>query len=275
MRGLPNKFLVTGTLLAGLMLLAGCGGVGHTTTTGEKSSTATAQENAAVVAAAPDATVKAGTTRMSIALTVKSGSQTAPITGTGSYDYKKHLGELTLVLPAQFGGTMHEIINGNLLYLRLPQLSPKYYVIDVNKVTDGAGTFSQLGNADPSSALDTLRGVTSDVQKIGTETVRGATTTHYRGTLDMAKAAAKAPVAVRQRLLQQLKTVKSAPFDAFIDDAGRLRKMTTHIVLDSTSSVDTVVELFDFGGPVRVAVPPKSQTTDGADLLRLLSGGAK
>jgi hypothetical protein len=271
MRGLLNKIGVTGTILAGLLMLAGCGG--GATTSGK--STTTAAENAAVVAGAPDATIKAGTTRMNISLTVKSGSQTAPITGNGSYDYKKRLGELTLVLPAQFGGTMNEIINGNLLYLRLPQLGPKYYIIDVNKATSGTGTFSQLGNADPSSALDTLRGVTSDVQKLGTETVRGAPTTHYRGTLDMAKAAAQAPVAVRQRLLQQLKTVKSAPFDAFIDDAGRLRKMTTHIVLDSTSSVDTMVELFDFGAPVHVALPPKNQTTDGADLLRLLSGGAK
>jgi hypothetical protein len=271
MQGLLRKFGVTGMALAGLALVAACG---SGASTGAKKTT-TGAENAAIVAAAPDATAKAGTTRMTLSLTVKSGTQTAPITGNGSYDYKKRIGELTLVLPAQFGGTMHEIINGNLLYLRLPQLSPKYYVIDVDKLTDGTGTFSQLGNADPSAALETLRGVTSDVQNIGTETIRGAKTTHYRGTLDLAKAAEKAPVAVRQRLLQQLKTVKSAPFDAFIDDEGRLRKMTTHIVLDSTSYVDTNVEMFDFGAPVRVAIPPKSQTTDGAELLRLLSGGAK
>jgi hypothetical protein len=198
-----------------------------------------------------------------------------PITGIGSYDYRTHLGELTLVLPAQFGGTMQEVIKGNVLYLRLPQLSPKYYVLDVSKLTDGKGTFSQFGNADPSSALDTLRGATSEVQKVGTETVRGAHTTHYRGTIDMAKAAAKAPAAVRQRLQQQLKTVKSAPFDAFIDDQGRLRKMTSHIVLDATHSVDTSVELYDFGAPVHITVPSKRQTTDGAALLRLLTGGAQ
>ena len=274
MQGLPSRPRIATACLTGLLLLTGCGAAtsgGANPTSGPTSGAA----HAAVVAAAPDATVTAGTTRMSIALTVKSGSQTAPITGSGSYDYKKHLGELTLVLPAQFGGTMHEIISGNALYLRLPQLSPKYYLLDVTKLTDGRGTFSQLGNADPTSALDSLRGATSDVQKVGTATIRGARTTHYRGTLDLAKAAAEAPAAVRQRLLQQLKTVKSAPFHAYIDDQGRLRKMTTHIVLNSTTSVDSDVELFDFGTPVRVTVPPRGQTTDGAQLLRLLSGGAQ
>ncbi|MDX6286272.1 MAG: hypothetical protein QOG53_1757 [Frankiales bacterium] len=269
MSRLLDRIRIAGAVLIGVVVIAGCG----TESGGTNSTTGTA--NAAIVAAAPDATARAGSTRMSLSLTVKAGSQTAPITGSGAYDYKKRLGELNLVLPAQFGGTMHEIITGNVLYLRLAQLSPKYYVIDINKLTGGSATISQLGNADPSSALETLRGVTSDVSKVGTETIRGASTTHYRGTIDMAKAASKAPAAVRQRLTQQLKTVKSAPFDAFIDDAGRLRKMTTHIVLDSTTTVDTSVELFDFGAPVRITVPPKSQTTDGAALLRLLSGGAQ
>jgi hypothetical protein len=256
-------------LVAAVLLLAtGCGG-----SSGTGSDTNLGAANAARVAAAPDATAKAGTARINVNVSVKSGTTTFPITGAGSFDYKRHVGELGLTLPAEFGGSLREVISGNMLYLQLPAFGPKYFVLDLDSVTGGQGAFSQLGNADPSAALETLRGAANDVQKVGTATIRGAQTTHYRGTLDLARAAANAPATVRKRLQQQLKTLTSVPFDAFIDDQGRLRKMTNHIDLGANGTVDTAVELYDFGVPVRVKVPAKSETTDGAALLRQLGGG--
>jgi hypothetical protein len=262
---------ICGVAVLALALLAGCG----TNSSGTKPPDNSGSVNAAAVAAAVDTTAKAGTARIAINLTVTSTSANFPITGSGVFDYKRHLGQLTLALPPQLGGTLREVLTGKTLYLQIPTLGSKYYVLDLDEITGGTGTFSQLGNIDPTTALETLRGAAADVTKVGDATVRGARTTHYKGTLDLAKAAEKAPAALRARLRRQLQTLTSVPFDAYIDDEGRLRKMTNHIVLGSTGTVDSTVEMYDFGVPVAVRVPSKAQTTDGSALLRQLGGGAQ
>src|ERR1700674_3467668 len=79
---------------------------------------------------------------------------------------------------------------------RLPRaLAGKQWLkLDLKTLGLDAG---QLGQANPSSSLDILRGVTSDIQNLGPDTVGGVSTTHYRIQIDLAKALQNTPSSLR------------------------------------------------------------------------------
>ncbi|HSH60342.1 MAG TPA: hypothetical protein VK988_12025 [Acidimicrobiales bacterium] len=102
----------------------------------------------------------------------------------------------------------------------------------------------------------------------------------YRGTVDMNKAAAAAPPE-QQQTYQKLAQIygQPLPVEVWIDGDGRLRKMTYAVDLGTlnlppeatqgqkpTGNLNFTIELFDFGTPVSVTVPPADQVTDFAQL---------
>jgi hypothetical protein len=132
------------------------------------------------------------------------------------------------------------------------------------------GTAGQLQQSDPSSALDGLRGVSSDTREVGHATVRGVDTVHYRGTLDVDKAVAKAPEAARDRVRGALSQFDDGTrLDVWIDANGLPQRysLSADIVKDSQRA--TMVEsfdIYDYGVQVDVKVPPASQTATYSEL---------
>jgi hypothetical protein len=61
---------------------------------------------------------------------------------------------------------------------------------------------------------------------------------HYRGTADIARAAQATPAADRAPLLAAAKgfTVTSVPFDAWLDEAGRLRELSQRFTFSTAAS---------------------------------------
>lgn len=247
---------------------------------GGGSSAKTSAQPWTLVAAAPTKTTEAGSARFSIDAATEILGRAIDFKGGGAFDFTSHSGRVAFVLPAALGGaTVDEIVTGETVYLRIPRVTPagKYAAIKVTDLTGGS-TLSQLGNADPTTSLQTLMGVSHDVTKAGSESVRGTPTTHYQGTIDVATAIQAAPAAVRPKISAAFGSLRKLPFDAYIDDQGRLRRFVQHVNLPASAATGgqpvtatSTFDLYDFGTPVHVTAPPANQTVDGSALLQQLS----
>jgi hypothetical protein len=109
---------------------------------------------------------------------------------------------------------------------------------------------------DPLWPLDALFGARNAVE-IGTDHVRGTATTHYRVTIDLARADETLPagVSVPQGPYRALSQIDA---EVWLDPAGRARRIAVKTV--TTSSRDrepiwSIVELWDFGIAADISVP--------------------
>jgi hypothetical protein len=240
-----------------------------------------AQQNVAtLIAATPDKTTAAGTARFTLTAATQVLGQAINFTGSGVFNFSDRSGHVNFRLPQSLGGTaIDEIVTKSTIYLQIPQLIPngKYAAIDLTKLGGGQNPLSQLGNADPSAALEMLRGVSQDVHKVGTATVRGTNTTHYKGTIDIAAATQKVPAFLRGKVRTTFGQLKTLPFDAYIDDQGRLNRLVQTFTIPASTStggkpvtVTSSFDMYDFGIPVHVTAPASSRTVDGSALLSQL-----
>ena len=123
--------------------------------------------------------------------------------------------------------------------------------------------------------LDSLRAVTSKIETVGTEELRGVETTHYRAVIDPAELAKLAPTGdekTSQTLVDQL-TAQSGlgrcPVDVWIDATGFVRKLSmsfsaTQPGTTQSSEASMSFELWDYGESVDIDVPPASQVVDAS-----------
>lgn len=261
-------------LVLGTLLLASCGGG-----SGGGDKQAAAPPADALVQAAAAKSSGSGSSRISVLSTTRIGDQDVAFSGEGAFDYAKKTGQLAFSVPgpdgsAGTGGTIEQRIVGEALYLSLPQQKGVFYKL---RVSDVAGT--SLGSStDPTASLQALQAVTT-VEEVGKEQVRGQEVTHYRGEFDVSEAIDKAQGSVKTILSTGLRgaTVEQVPFDAYLDDEGRLVKMSSRLELPPNARTggkpltsETTVELFDFGTTVAVEVPPAASVRDGAPLLAAL-----
>jgi hypothetical protein len=120
----------------------------------------------------------------------------------------------------------------------------------------------------PTGVLAQLRG-SINTQKVGTATIDGVRTTHYRGTVDVQDALDQATAKERktlQRLLDGAKAhgvdATSTTFDVWVGDDGLVRRLTQRV-----GSVGHLTMTFsDYGEPVRIEAPAADATVDLSDL---------
>jgi hypothetical protein len=237
---------------------------------GSSSDTQTLQP-ADLVKAAVTKTSQQQSSRIVIDTKSDVGAVSVDLKGEGEFDFAKRVGHFSMALPGG-AGKIDEIVLAKTLYLRITSQGPTYYTLPMDEVV---GT--QLGSStDPTAGLQALLAISNDVKRLGTVTVRGAKTTHYRGTYDLKAAVAKAQ-GLAKRVLQSTLTMGATtivPFDAYIDDSGRLRKLdqtvtTTMPQLQGQKvKVLSTLELYDFGLTVNVQKPTATQ--DGTALLTAL-----
>jgi LppX_LprAFG lipoprotein len=215
------------------------------------------------VAQAAQATRSAGTAQVSMTVGVAGQA----LRGGGYVDLKGHAADMSLAMPQ---GTIREIFEGKKLYLQLPSSLRKgalankpWAVIDVGAVAQARGI--DLGalqsQSDPSQTLDQLRSV-GQVHKVGTETVRGTDTTHFKAVVDLRKAAAAKGVSSQaiDTLIQQLGR-STLPIDVWLDNQKRLRRERLALSVQGQTATVTF-ELFNFGTSHNVTPPPAGQTVD-------------
>jgi hypothetical protein len=176
-------------------------------------------------------------------------------------------------------GLSFEIIaDDHAVYLKhpTPAKSGKTWLkTDITGVASGGGAPGQI-LITPSDSLALLTAVSSDVERVGAETLRDAPTTHYTMTIDPRKVLAQQDLTPEQRkgLERALAGNRVEPFpaDAWIDGDGRLRKLRYTLHPGDAATVETSFELFDFGEPGPVELPPASSVATPSDLVDSITG---
>jgi hypothetical protein len=270
-------------LSAGALLftLSGCAGSNGPT----KGGTADARHVAAVRDAA-ETTSKAGTSRMRTAMTVYSGSNQYTFTSQGAFDYAKGRGMLTLDVPPGAGnpGSVEQIVTPTVVYLRNSGQpgQANWAQIDIARLAESGSGGGSVGGTNPATSFQMLRGVSGHVTVLGKKSLNGASVTHYRGTLDLRKAVDASPASDRQAMEAALRMFGDplVPFDAYLDDAGRLRKLEEVFQIRSKKKPEENVkvlssmELYDFGVPVAVQVPDARDVVIPSASLATVSTGS-
>jgi hypothetical protein len=228
------------------------------------------------VAKAADRTQDVAGAHFVMSARVAAEGQTVEFAGPGEIaDHGQKL-HMHMTMPAAILGmkglagksvTFEAIGAGKTFYFRggpFAQVAGKKWVV----VGDDEASFD-LGQNDPSKMLEYLRAV-SQVQEVGTETVRGVKTTHYKARIQLDKVADKvSPEAAHA--LEQLSTglgTNEIPIEAWVSDDGLVRKLAMNWHPKRGSFVLNL-ELFGFGD-VGIAVPSASETVN---VKQLLGGG--
>lgn len=205
--------------------------------------------------------------------------------GAGVFDGRTRSGAMNMrfQLPAdaqaQLGGadpTMETIMdgrNGLVMYMRSPLFAraagDKWIKVDVGKAAQkegiDLGAIMNSAQADPSRSLAMLTAST-DAHPIGYDRVRGILTTHYTFKVDLERLA-KQHKELRQTFdtLRKLTGISSYPAEAWIDRAGRVRRLKVDMSMGAFT-MSMTEELYAFGIKVDVRPPDASQVLDVAAL---------
>ena len=182
-------------------------------------------------------------------------------------------------------GWQFELVqDGDVGYVSLPAIADqlpegKTWVRGTaDAVKAGGFDFTQLDSFaqnDPRDALEALRAVSGDVETVGAEELHGVETTHYRAHLDPDDLARQAnerqadAASLFDRLSAQ-SGVTDVPLDVWIDADGLVRKLAFDLdapdTAGQTGHVSLAFELWDYGEPVEIEVPPASQVADASAL---------
>jgi hypothetical protein len=160
-----------------------------------------------------------------------------------------------------------------------PDLSP-----DSEMVYDGANAYVRVGGRwtgffladpggprgpnDPLWPLDALFGATGDAVQIGQETVRGVPATHYRVTVDLARADAALPAGVSVPS-GPYRSLRALPAEVWLDAAGLARRISVNSEPAAAEAVWSIVELWDFGVAADITPPGPDEVLAPAEAFRL------
>ncbi|MGW2224768.1 hypothetical protein [Streptomyces formicae] len=214
-----------------------------------------------VVRRAADSLVRAGSSQASTSLEMASGGTRVTIRGKGVYDFKRQRGRFLVVLPKDPAGDdehrpITELLTAGALYMKnrgagVP--ADKWVRIETRSLSDG--NLVTGGATDPLAAAELLRG-TRHVAYVGVERVGGAEVRHYRGVADIGGAVKEASAGQRGALAAAAKgfSRQGVPFDVFLDDRGRVRKLRQQFRMAEANVASTTL-LYGFGAPAEVRLP--------------------
>jgi len=289
-------------LLASLALAAcgGGGGGGEVATTPDGGN--------AVLASAAEQTSATGSSKVDFTLVTdlppELSQKPVTLTGQGEFDYANRQGQVTYdfsQLFATLGQKSSDPVEmrfvGDVFYMKFPLLSnflpdaKPWLEFDLKTLASEGGIdlsqLQQLGQSDPSQALDYLR-ATGSVDEVGTEELDGVQTTRYKGTIELDRVADQVPAGQRDKVraaIEQLKKqtgLTEIPTEVWVDGDGLVRKMefsyTAKVPVEGGETKDAsstvTLEFSDFGVDVNVEPPPADQVTNLADLTALMGGSS-
>lgn len=213
--------------------------------------------------------------KFDVSVTTAASSQGLVESGSGVFAWKPLAGALDITVDAAGQKlTLPARVVGTSVYVQLPagaapQLGGKTWLgLDLS----GLVTSSSFAGMDPSQELSLLEAKAQSVTKVGTETVDGTATTHYRAVVDLTKTANLGPEG--RQMVQQLAGAGATtmPTDVWIDSAGRPAQLEITITLPrAPASVSGAaaaafpetthmkMDFSDWGIPVQVTAPPAGQ----------------
>ncbi|WLQ35679.1 hypothetical protein P8A18_20660 [Streptomyces castrisilvae] len=141
----------------------------------------------------------------------------------------------------------------------------------------GAALKDQMQNTTPDQGVKSLL-ASGDVKKVGQEDVRGVTTTHYSGTVDVADLTAKNSSLDADELAALKKQLADAGIstetvDIWVDGDDLLVKKTERGQM-KTGELNSTVFYSDYGTKVSVERPPADQTIEFTELMKQQQGAS-
>jgi hypothetical protein len=252
--------------VAGVMAATGCSGAGAVEDTKGRASVEEVRRAADVLAGAKSS-------RARTSMEMATGGTRVTIRGEGGYDFARRMGRLTVVLPPDPAGEaghkpITELFTPGALYMKnrgagVP--ADKWVRVDTTTLEDG--NLVTGGATDPLAAAELLRG-TEQATYVGETEISGRKVRHFRGTTDIGRAASAAQPHARASLAAAAKgfTKDVVPFDAYLDESGRLLKVRHRFTFSNegrTVAVTSTTVLFDFGTPVDVRLPDAKDIYSG------------
>ncbi|GGW65244.1 lipoprotein [Streptomyces lucensis JCM 4490] len=252
---------------AGIMLGLGTAAAGCSSSGAAAEDVKGAGDPVATLHRAADALRGAGSSRAGTSMEMATGGTRVTIRGKGVYDYRRRLGRLTVVLPADpTGASEHrpitELLAPGALFMKnrgagVP--ADKWVRVETASLSDG--NLVTGGATDPYAAAEVLRG-TLTATYLGRTEIAGTPVRHYRGTADLSRAARYASADGRASLAAAAEGFATAevPFDAYLDDEGRIRKLRQRFsfvngLRKTPVAVASTTLLYAFGTPVDVLLP--------------------
>ncbi|MET8825721.1 hypothetical protein ABZX40_09375 [Streptomyces sp. NPDC004610] len=228
-----------------------------------------------VLRGAADALVGAGSSRARTSMEMATGGTRVTIRGEGVYDFTRRLGELRVRLPQDPAGQderrpITELLAPGALFMKnrgagVP--ADKWVRVETASLPDG--NLVTGGATDPFAAAEVLRG-TREARYVGETEVDGTAVRHYKGTADLTLAAKNAVEGGGGALDAAAKgfATPKVPFEVFLDDAGRIRKVQHRFSYDGgretgAVAVASTTLLYDFGAPVEVELPERADIYAG------------
>ena len=249
------------------------------------------------VSAAASKTQNEGAVRVHLRMVVSGKGQKVRMRGTGAFDGDS--AELSFKLgsmPGRMGlpsgaasmaqlahTTMKEVAleqNGDyVIYLRIPLLSSElpggkaWVKLDLSELGKSEGIdLGQLtsgGQLQPNDLLGMLEGEGARVRTVGPATIDGVATTHYRVTIDLAKAL-KSNGLTSPMLKELAGRVKTASENVWVGKDGLVRRVQfAHSVPSKAMRIGMTMDLYDYGADISVAAPPSSAVFDATQLAQL------
>ncbi|MFJ8596051.1 hypothetical protein [Streptomyces sp. NPDC093598] len=216
---------------------------------------------------AADRLVDARSSKARTSMEMAAGGTRVTIRGAGVYDYRKRMGQLKVLLPQDPAGAAErrpitELLAPGALFMknRGAGVPPDKWVrVDTRTLSDG--NLVTGGATDPFTAAEVLLG-TRTATYVGRTQVAGTAVRHYRGTADLGDAARRASEGNKAPLKAAAKGFATAvvPFDAYLDDEGRIRKIRHRFSFlngqqKSPVAVASTTLLYDFGASAHVRLP--------------------
>ncbi|MEU3887639.1 hypothetical protein [Streptomyces sp. NPDC029041] len=258
----------TGATVVAAVVLAGAGLGSAGCSAGDAAAgDARAGEAVTVLRQSAGRLVGAGSSKARTSMEMATGGTRVTIRGAGVYDYRKRMGRLKVLLPQDPAGVAErrpitELLAPGALFMKnrgagVP--ADKWVRVDTRTLSDG--NLVTGGATDPFTAAEVLLG-TRTATYVGRTEVAGTGVSHYRGTADLADAARRASKGNREPLKAAAEGFATAevPFDAYLDDEGRIRKVRHRFSFlngqqQSPVAVASTTLLYDFGASVRVRLP--------------------
>lgn len=271
--------LIAGGVAVTLAAVAGC-----STSSNNSGGANGSGGGSTVVHLSPAAFVKA-------ALAKATNDKTVHVTGTiavaginGTMTADESFGsdiELSMNM-TEAGTSVSEILIGDKLYAKIPQLSPvlggkSWALLDLSGLGALGSAFQSLvrsaKNMNPAQQLQPLL-ASGDLHKVGSETVDGVQADRYAGTVDVATAldGSEAAKNLTPDQVAQLKSlmkeggVTSETIDLWVASDG----LPVRISVSSNTSEGAVkvdMHLSNWGKPVTITAPPADQVGDISSML--------
>ncbi|MEU0005355.1 hypothetical protein ABZ079_13955 [Streptomyces sp. NPDC006314] len=272
-----------GSALAVLVLAAGLTGCGSEDGNGKDGDAQARPSTTPPSRAVQDAyrrTVAADTAKMTVTSKVVAEGQALTAHGSGVAGLKDGTSRVTLTSQ---GTTVEQRVVDGVVYQK-PSGKQRGTVpggktwtkIDLARLArNGSAGRSQV--SDPAEPVRYLKGVGSeDVTRIGTQTLDGTRTTHYRVSVPVS-ALSRGNAGQEQELRRQLGK-SSLPLDLWLDEQGRLRQESVRLTLhplkqrtpgreNAAVTSTTVLRFSDYGTDVQVSAPPAEDTADVTDKM--------